>query len=160
MAGAVTIQLAPGMRRYLRAYFLVMVLFVGVLGIAAITHGKWVAGLIAGVVVWLLGMMGWRWSSLAVAAGEGGLIVRQFLRTRQISRGEILSFRVGGRRRETPGVAVRALLRDGSTVVLGATGWYCRSPEDVEALCTVLDMWRRSSTPDPSCCTSVSPASQ
>jgi hypothetical protein len=148
------------MRRYLRAYFLVVVLFVGVLGIAAITHGKWMAGLIAGVVVGLLGMMGWRWSSLAVTAGEGGLIVRQFLRTRQISRGEILSFRVGGHRRETQGVAVRAALREGSTVVLGATGWYFRSPEDVEALCTVLEMWRRSSTPDRSCSTNASPAKQ
>ena len=143
VAAAVTVGLAPGMRRFLIAWFLVMSVLVAVMGLEAIIYGKLIGAAVAGAVVVLLGTVAWRWSSLSVTAGEDGLIVRQFFNTQRINRSELVSFRVGGHRLETPGVAVRAVLRDGSTVVLSATGWYFRSPDDVERCRAALEAWRR-----------------
>ncbi|MDQ1460868.1 MAG: hypothetical protein QOI08_2352, partial [Actinomycetota bacterium] len=135
---------SPVSRKFVVAWHLVLGLFVVVLFAEAIGHGSWPGALIGVGVLVALGVVAWRWSTLAVTPTHDRLMVRQLFSTRAILKREIASFRTGGSRREAPGLAVRAVLENSETVVLGATGWYFRGPAEVESMCAALESWLRS----------------
>ena len=144
MTGPLTIRLAPALRKWLVAWFAAMEAFMIILGAATVAHGSLSEGAVASGVAVLLPLLCWRWVGLAVTGAADRLIVRGFLTTRSIPSRDIAGFRVGGHRRETPGVAVRTVLRDGSTVVLAATGFYFRARQEVEGYRAELEDWRLS----------------
>src|ERR1039457_5290185 len=115
MTGSPTIPLAAGQRRFVFAWCSVLALFVAILGVEAIAVGSVLAASVSAAIIALLCLVGWRWSSLSVTAMEDRLMIRQFFTTRVVRRSDVSSFRVGGGRRETPGVAVGAVLPDGQT---------------------------------------------
>ncbi|MBV9101559.1 MAG: hypothetical protein JO198_11030 [Candidatus Dormibacteraeota bacterium] len=136
------IRLASRFRLFIAAWFSVCgIIFVMIFGAEALLRGSWAGAMVALGVLVVLAVVAWRWASLAVTTADDRLVVRQFFSTRVIWRTEIASFRVDGTRRETPGIVVRAVLNDGATVVLGATGWYFRSPAEVKTLCDALGNW-------------------
>lgn len=91
--------------------------------------------------------LGWRWTSVEVVGNNSNLIVRNLLTTRRIPRSSIDGFRLGGSSREFPGRAIRAVLGDGSTVVLTATGHHSPDTPGDDLRLTQLEAWMRSSTP-------------
>jgi hypothetical protein len=92
---------------------------------------------------------GWRWSSVEVVGDDAQLLVRNVMTTRVIPRVSIRDFRPGGSVHEFPGRAIRAVLVDGSTVVLTATGRFSpRDASDDARLAELLEwVHRRSSVP-------------
>ena len=142
----VTIRLAPTMQKVLVVWLALLAACAVAIGAAAAAHGSLAGALVAFAFVGMLATVGRRWASLAVTVGHNELVVRQFLGSRTVQRSDIASFRVGGRRIETPGIAVRAVLRDGSSFVLAATGFYFRSEQDVQTFCIALEDWRRRSS--------------
>ena len=137
------IRLAPRMQTVLALWFALLTIFALAIGASAGAHGSLPGTLVAIAFAGMVAAIGWRWVTLAVTLLGNELVVRQFLGTRLVRRSEIASFRVGGRRNEAPGIAVRAVLRDGSSLVLPATGFYFRSEQDVQAFCMSLEDWRR-----------------
>jgi hypothetical protein len=121
----------PRLRALIAAYFSVCALLVLVFAIVAALHAIVAAlhaivaalhaivvatlplAMLAGVVAW-----GWRWSRVEVIGNDTDLIVRNLIATRRIRRRSIRDFRIGGARGEYLGRAIRAVLDDGSTVVL------------------------------------------
>jgi hypothetical protein len=107
------------------------------------------ARIIGGVVVGLLmtalfAAWGWRLSRLAVICDAQQLVVRNLLTTRRLPRSSIHEFRLGGRTLEYPGRAVRAVLNDGSTVVLSGTGRYFARERVHKAHLAALNRWKAS----------------
>lgn len=73
-------------------------------------------------------VLGWRWTHMAVVANGDELMVRNVMWTHRLHRRDIRSFRIGGWKGQWPGVAIRAELNNGLTVVLWATGRYIGRP--------------------------------
>jgi hypothetical protein len=104
---------------------------------------------IGGVVACLLmtvlvATWGWRYSRLAVICEANHLVVRNLLTTRRLPRSSIHEFRLGGSRFEYPGRAVRAVLNDGSTIVLSGTGRYLARVRVHKAHLAALAQWKAS----------------
>lgn len=127
-------------RALIATYFSVCALLVVVVAIVAALHAIAVAilpvAMLVGVVAW-----GWRWSRVEVIGNDTDLIVRNLIATRRIRRRSIRDFRIGGARGEYPGRAIRAVLDDGSTVVLTATGRYRAGEAGHDARLAQLQEW-------------------
>jgi hypothetical protein len=121
--------------------------FAALMGVGAVVHGSPLALLpIIGLMALMAGF-GWRWARMTVIADATGLTIRNLLTTHHVARRRVRGFRLGGSRGEYPGRAIRAVLEDGSTIVLAATGSYIgRAPAHGRQLAELGD-WLRWSAP-------------
>ena len=126
------LRLDWGFRALAAAYFSVFALVVLIFTIVAALHAIVVA-IVPLAMFLLVAAWGWRWRRLEVIGNDTDLIVRNVLATRRIPRRSIRDFRIGGAAREYPGRAIRAVLEDGSTIVLSATGRYTEGEEGHDA---------------------------
>jgi hypothetical protein len=141
MSTSLTLRLDRGFRALLVAWSSVVGLFILLFAIVAARHRPLLV-LVPLVMLGLIAAWGWRWTQEAVIGTDTDLIIRNLLTTRRIPRQSIRGFRLGGSTLEYPGRAIRAVLDDGSTVVLAATGRYSAPSADHEARLAQLQEWR------------------
>jgi hypothetical protein len=141
VGGRLEIRLAGSTRVLLALYFGCVGAFVLVFVILTAIYNPSVVA-IPLLVLALVGVGCWRWTRIAVIGSQAGLTVRTPFRTQQLSRTSIRAFRVGGSKWQYPGRAVRAVLEDGSTVVLVATGHFFATNEQALAWLAQLESWR------------------
>jgi hypothetical protein len=136
------IRLGHTARGFAVAWFGLCGLLLLLMLVAAALHGAGWAAL--GVAVFGAAVAGvvWRWTNMSVVGEPDQLVVRNFFGTRRIPRNVIEDFRLGGSNWESPGVAIRVVLRDRTTVVLTATGRYFASPADHDVRLAQLKEWR------------------
>jgi hypothetical protein len=135
-------------RSFIAAWFGACALFALILIVVGAVRGRPQALLLLLMPVLILAI-GWRWTRVAVIGDDTELVIRNLLRTERILRGEIQTFRVGGSKAEYPGRAIRAVLKDGSTVVLSATGRYSGPSDAHEGQLAKLNRWRRAAAHSP-----------
>ena len=138
--GNLVLRLDWRFRALIAAYFSVFALFVLMFTIVAALHAIVVA-IVPLAMLLVVAAWGWRWSRLEVIGSDTDLIVRNLLATRRIPRHSIRDFRIGGVAREYPGRAIRAVLEDGSTIVLSATGRYTEGEAGHDARLALLVKW-------------------
>jgi hypothetical protein len=146
VSAKVVLHLDRGFRVLLVAYFSVYSVIVVIFTVVAALHELLVALAPLAMLVVVVAL-GWRWSRVEVVGSDTDLIVRNLLTTRRIPRRSIDGFRLGGSSREFPGRAIRAVLEDGSTVVLTATGHYSAPNAGDEARLAQLQEWMRAPAP-------------
>ena len=142
MGSAVQLRIRWRYGSYGVAYCSVLGLFPLLFAIEAGLHGSIIGVAAALLVLGLLGATAWRCRLVTVVGDENGLLIRNFGWTQRLQLDEIAGFRSGGSGWEWPGRAVRVLRKDGSTVVLVATGRYSSS-ERHEGQLAQLERWLR-----------------
>jgi hypothetical protein len=141
--GQVTIRPPRAMRIYVVVFTTVWCGFVIFGFVAAVVAGSPAALIPLGMLAFGA-TLGYRLLNLSVVATEEELIIRNYLSTRRLPRGQVESFRIGSPSMGSFGKAVMVLLRDDTVVSMDATARPFRSfggQRQLDAAITRLRQW-------------------
>ncbi|MBO0728541.1 MAG: hypothetical protein J2P57_04730 [Acidimicrobiaceae bacterium] len=136
------ISISPALRAGVIAWFAFLEVFVLVFLIQALLHGALPVIPVVLAFAIALSLFAWRWVRMAVIARADELVFRNLLGDGRIPKWRVDHFYVGGSRVEFPGRAVRVVLVDGTSIVLGGTGRYLAADQEIEHYAETLAAWR------------------